>query len=176
MTRTSQTRLRRKTVLEVIWHAKGVCNCWLMVALLSIPLTAAGSQNHGRRGLNPKSSDLGSQSQRDMNVTQSSENSGLNEPAGVSQTDGEQTIELLRNSPSLKWLADESGISTIAAYRLSVAFNFAVLVTLIVIPFKSQLTPIIRNRTELIRQSLENTDWATPQATIPFPPTDSHFA
>jgi F0F1-type ATP synthase membrane subunit b/b' len=111
-----------------------------------------------------------------MNVTQSSENSGLNEPAGVSQTDGEQTIELLRNSPSLKWLADESGISTIAAYRLSVAFNFAVLVTLIVIPLKSRLTPIIRNRTELIRQSLENAEWASAEATKRLLAIESRFA
>jgi F0F1-type ATP synthase membrane subunit b/b' len=127
-----------------------------MVALLSIPITAAGSQNDGRRGSNPKTSDLGSQSQRDMNVTQSSENSGLNEPAGVGQTDGEQKIELLKRLSLIEMVAEESGISTIAAYRISVAFNFALLVTLIVIPLKSWLPPIIRNRTELIRQSLES--------------------
>jgi F0F1-type ATP synthase membrane subunit b/b' len=147
-----------------------------MVALLSIPITAAGSQNHGRLGSNPKTSGVGSQPQRDVNNTQSSENSGLNEPAGVGQTDGEQTIELLRNSPSLKWLADESGISTIAAYRISVAFNFALLVTLIVIPLKSRLPPIIRNRTELIRQSLENAERESAEATKRLLAIESRFA
>ena len=51
--------------------------------------------------------------------------------------------------------ADESGISTIAAYRIRVPFNFALLVTRIVIPLKSWLLLIIRNRTALIRQSLD---------------------
>jgi hypothetical protein len=99
---TKQTRLRKKTVLQVMWHAKRVWNCWLIVALLSIPMTAAGSQNHGPLSSNPKTSGVGSQPPRDVNNTQSSENYGLNEPAGVGQAmDGGQMNELLRNSPSL---------------------------------------------------------------------------
>jgi hypothetical protein len=69
--------------------------------------------------------------------------------------DGWQTSEQFKNSPSLKWMADELGVSTAVADRLSVAFNFATLVTLIVIPVRSKLPAIFRDRTELIRQTLE---------------------
>ena len=176
MTRTKQSRQRSKTVLDVIRNAKGICNCWLMLALLSIPITTAVSQNDGRGGSNPRTSDHGSQSQRDMDVTQSPENSGLNEPAGVGQTDGEQMIELPRNSPSLRWLAGESGISATATYRMSVAFNFGLFATLIVIPLKSRLPAIIRNRTELIRQSLENAESESAEATKRLLAIESRFA
>jgi F-type H+-transporting ATPase subunit b len=160
-----------------MWHAKRVWNCLLIVALLSIPMTAAGSQNHGPLSSNPKTSGVGSQPQGDVNNTQSSENCCLNEPAGVGQaTDGGQMNEPLRNSPSLKWIADESGISTIAAYRLSVAFNFAALVILIVIPLKSRLPSIFHNRTELIRQSLENAERTSTEAKKRLLAIESRFA
>jgi hypothetical protein len=68
-------------------------------------------------------------------------------------------------APSLKWMTDELGVSTAVAYRLRVAFNFATLVTLIVIPLKSWLLLIIRKRTELIRQSLENEKGKSAEAT-----------
>jgi F0F1-type ATP synthase membrane subunit b/b' len=90
--------------------------------------------------------------------------------------DGGQTNELLKNSPSLKWMANGSGISTVAAYRLSVAFNFAVLVTLIVIPLKSRLSSIFRNRTEFIRQSLENAERASTEAKKRLLAIESRFA
>jgi F-type H+-transporting ATPase subunit b len=177
MVRTRQSRLQRRTVLELMWPAKCVCDGWLMVALLSIPMTLTGSQKHGRLASNPKTYDVGSQPQRERNSTQSSENSGLNEPAGVGQAmDGEQTNELLENSPSLKWMADESGVSTIVAYRLSVAFNFAMLVTLIVILLRSRLPPIFRTRTELIHQSLEDAQRASTEAKKRLLAIESRFA
>lgn len=177
MARTKQTRLRRKTVLEVMRHPKRVWNCWLIVALLSIPMTAAGSRNHGRLGSSPKTSGISSQPQRDVNNTRVFENCGLNEPAGVGQAmGGGQMIELLRNSASLKWMADESGSSTIAAYRLSIAFNFAVLVTLIGIPLKSTLPSLFRSRTELIRQSLESAERTRTEAKKRLLAIESRFA
>ena len=79
---------------------------------------------------------------------------------------GFQADEPSANGGSLiEMVADESGIRTIAAYRKSVAFNFALLVTLIVIPLKSWLLLIIRKRTELIRQSLENEKGKSAEAT-----------
>jgi F0F1-type ATP synthase membrane subunit b/b' len=148
-----------------------------MVALLSIPMTLAGSQNHGQLGSNSKTSGVGSHPQGVVDNTQSSENSGRNESAGFGQAmDGVQTNELLRNSPSLKWMADESGIGTIAAYRLSVTFNFAVLVTLIVIPLKSRLPSIFRDRTELMRQSLENAERISAEAKKRLLAIESRFA
>jgi hypothetical protein len=170
---TKQTRLRKKTVLQGMWHAKRAWNCWLLVALLSIPMTAAGSQNLGPLSSNPKTSGVGSQPQRDVNNTQGSENCGLNEAAGVGQAmEGGQMNEVLRNSPSLKWMADESDISTIAAYRLSVAFHFAVFV----IPLKSKLPSIFDNRTELIRQSLENAERTSTEAKKRLLAIESRFA
>jgi len=62
--------------------------------------------------------------------------------------DGWQTSEQFKNSPSLKWMADELGVSTTAAYRLCVVFNFATLVTLILIPLRSKLPAMFRDRTE----------------------------
>ena len=84
--------------------------------------------------------------------------------------------ELLRNSPSLKLMADESGVSTIVAYRLSVAFNFAMLVTLIVLLLRSRLPPIFRNRTELIHQSLEDARRASTGAKKRLLAIESRFA
>jgi len=70
--------------------------------------------------------------------------------------DGWQTSEQFENSPSLKWMADELGVSTTAAYRLCVVFNFATLVTLILIPLRSKLPAMFRDRTEFIGQTLED--------------------
>ena len=177
MARTNQTRPRRSAVLEVQSRAKRVCNCCLIVALFSIPLTLAGSKNHGQQRSNPKTSGVGLRLHRDVDSTQSSENSGRNESAGVGQAvDGGQTNELVRNAPSLKWMANELGIGTMAAYRLCMTFNFAMLVTLIVIPLKSRLPSIFRDRTEFIRQSLENAERTSTEAKKRLLAIESRFA
>jgi hypothetical protein len=90
--------------------------------------------------------------------------------------DGWHMSEQFKNSPSLKWMADELGVSTAVAYRLTVAFNFATLVTLIVIPSRSKLPAIFRDRTELIRQTLEDAQRASTEAKKRLVAIESRFA
>jgi F0F1-type ATP synthase membrane subunit b/b' len=163
--------------IEVVWFAKCVCSRWLMAALLSVPMILVGGQDRSRLSSNPKTSDVGSPPERETNNTQSIEKSGLGEPAGGRHAmDGWQTSEQFKNSPSLKWMADELGVSTAVAYRLSVAFNFATLVTLIVIPLRSKLPAIFRERTELIRQTLEDAQRASTEAKKRLVAIESRFA
>jgi F0F1-type ATP synthase membrane subunit b/b' len=82
--------------------------------------------------------------------------------------------EQFKNSPSLKWMTDELGVSTAVAYRLSAAFNFATLV--IVIPSRSKLPAIFRDRTELIRQTLEDAQRASTEAKKRLVAIESRFA
>ncbi len=90
--------------------------------------------------------------------------------------DGWQTSEQFKNSPSWKWMADELGVRTAVAYRLSVAFNFATFVTLIVIPLRSKLPAIFPDRTELIRQTLEDAQRASTEAKKRLVAIESRFA
>ena len=128
MARTKQSRLQRKIVWEgeIVWSAKRVCSRWLMAALLSVPMILVGAQDRSRLSSNPKTSDVTSQPEKETNNTQRIENSGPGEPAGGRHAmDGWQTSEQFKNSPSSKWMADELGVSTAVADRLSVVFNFA---------------------------------------------------
>jgi F0F1-type ATP synthase membrane subunit b/b' len=160
-----------------MWSAKRVCGHWLMAALLSVPMILVGGQDRSRPSSNPNTSDVGSQPERVTNNTQSIEKSGLGEPAGGRHAmDGWHMSEQFKNSPSLKWMTDELGVSTAVAYRLSVAFNFATLVTLIVIPSRSKLPAIFRDRTELIRQTLEDAQRASTEAKKRLVAIESRFA
>ena len=160
-----------------MWSSKRVCSRWLMAGLLSVPMIFVGAQDRSRLSSNPKTSDVTSQPEKETNNTQSIENSGLGGPAGGRHAmDGWQTSEQFKNSPSLKWMADELGVSAAVADRLSVAFNFATLVTLIVIPVRSKLPAIFRDRTELIRQTLEDAQRASTEAKKRLVAIESRFA
>lgn len=101
----------------------------------------------------------------------------MGEPAGGRQAmDGWITSERLEASPSLKWMADELGVSTAAAYWLSVALNFATLAALIVIPLRSRLPAIFRDRTELIRKTLEEAQKTSTEARERLVAIESRFA
>jgi len=90
--------------------------------------------------------------------------------------DGWQTSEQFNNCPSMKWMADELGVSTAVSYRLSVVFNFVTLVTVIVIPLRSKLPATFRDRTEFIRKTLEDAQKASTEAKKRLVAIESRFA
>jgi hypothetical protein len=154
---------------------KRVCSHWLMATLLSVAMTLVGAQDRSRVSSSPKTSDVGSQPKSETKNTRTIENSSLCEPvAGV--MDGWQTSEQFNNCPSMKWMADELGVSTAVSYRLSVVFNFATLVTVIVIPLRSKLPATFRDRTEFIRKTLEDAQKASTEAKKRLVAIESRFA
>ena len=151
-----------------MWSATGVLKCWLTVALLSISMTVPGEQEKGRSLSIPKTPDVASQQlwKSKRTILKSAQNNSPDEIAIAAQTLSDaETNEQFDNSPSLKWMAETLRINTAVAYRLSVAFNFVALVTLIAIPLRSRLPVIFRKRTELIRQGLEGAQRAGAKAT-----------
>jgi|SRR3984957_276267 F-type H+-transporting ATPase subunit b len=151
-----------------MWSATGVLKCWLTVALLSISMTVPGEQEKGRSLSIPKTPDVASQQlwKSKRTILKSAQNNSPDEIAIAAQTLSDaETNEQFDNSPSLKWMAETLRINTAVAYRLSVAFNFVALVTLIAIPLRSRLPVIFRKRTELIRQGLEGAQRASAEAT-----------
>lgn len=157
----------------------GVLKCWLTVALLSIPITLAGEREKGRSLSNLKTPVVGLQQllEREKNYTKTAQNNSPDEIASAAQTlDDDETNEQFKNSPSLKWVAETLRINTAVAYRLSVAFNFVALVTLIAIPLRSRLPAIFRKRTELIRQGLEGAQRASAEATQRLSAIESRLA
>ena len=60
-----------------------------------------------------------------------------------------------KNSASLKWMARKLGVGTATAYALSVVVNFLVIVAAGVLLLRSRLPALFRNRTQLIRQGLD---------------------
>ena len=157
----------------------GVLQCWLTVALLSIPMTLAGEQEQGRSLSNLKTPVVALQQllEREKNYPKSAQNSSPDEIASAAQTlDDDETNEQFKNSPSLKWMAETLRINTTVAYRLSVTFNFVALVTLIAIPLRSKLPAIFRKRTELIRQGLEGAQRASAEATQRLSAIESRLA
>src|SRR5260370_21756150 len=100
----------------------------LLPRCVNSPMTLAGVQDRGRLSSNPTISGVSSQPEREGNKTQNAQRARLDKPARVGHSIAEDdTSEEFKNSPSLKWMADELVVSTALAYRLSVTLKFAAL-------------------------------------------------
>ncbi|HKF22211.1 MAG TPA: ATP synthase F0 subunit B [Candidatus Angelobacter sp.] len=97
-----------------------------------------------------------------------SANPAQNEPApeaGGKQESGRKEAEkaaqetsetdALRNSPMVVWIARHTGLTNNAAYWLCVLLNFAIVFFSVIFVVRKKLPGILRNRTTLIQQRLE---------------------
>lgn len=68
---------------------------------------------------------------------------------------GEDDQSQFTHSPSVRWIAEVTGLSLENAYRLCLVVNFAVIAVVIVWALKKNLPTAFRNRTNSIRQAME---------------------
>jgi F-type H+-transporting ATPase subunit b len=69
-----------------------------------------------------------------------------------------------KNSASLKWMARKLGVRTATAYELSVVVNFLVIIAAGFLLLRSRLPALFRNRTQVIRQALDEARKASAEA------------
>jgi F-type H+-transporting ATPase subunit b len=82
------------------------------------------------------------------------------------ETPGEEADEnqQFKESPSVKWFAAHTGLSTQAAYWLLVCINFAIIAGFIVWAWKKNVPAMFRTRTETIRKNLDEARRASEEA------------
>jgi F-type H+-transporting ATPase subunit b len=86
-----------------------------------------------------------------------------NEAAGKEPTAGQEE-EQLKHSPSVRWIAQKTGMSPQAAYWVFVIFNFAVIAAVMIRYLVKYLPGMFRNRTASIKQSMEDARKASDEA------------
>ena len=159
----------------------GVCRLWLVVALFSIPmaLPTAGAQERSKTAqLDPQTSGTKPQqvSESEKNRTPASQTSVPEQPtkAGSEASGGDDNAQF-KNSASLQWMARKLRVSTATAYGLSIVLNFFTIVAVVVLLLRSKLPALFRNRTRVIRQSLDEARKASAEAQQRLSDTESRL-
>ena len=159
----------------------GVCRLWLVVALFSIPmaLPTAGAQERSKTAqLDPQTSGTKPQqvSESEKNRTPASQTSVAEQPtkAGREASGGDDNAQF-KNSASLQWMARKLRVSTATAYGLSIVLNFFTIVAVVVLLLRSKLPALFRNRTQAIRQSLDEARKASAEAQQRLSATESRL-
>jgi len=78
-----------------------------------------------------------------------------NEAAGKEKKGGDEEEEKLKESASVRWLAQKTGMSVRTAYWVFVIFNFGVIAAVMLRYLAKYLPGMFRNRTASIKQSME---------------------
>ncbi len=158
----------------------GVCRHWLVVALFSIPmaLPTAGARERSKTAqLDPQTSGTKPQqvSESEKNRTPASQTSVPEQPtkAGSEASGGDNAQ--FKNSASLQWMARKLRVSTATAYGLSIVLNFFTIVAVVVLLLRSKLPALFRNRTRVIRQSLDEARKASAEAQQRLSATESRL-
>lgn len=148
----------------------GVCRLLLVVAIFSIPMAMpmAGAQERSRTAqLDPQTAGMKPQqvSESEKTRTSASQSSVPEQPtkAGREASSGGDNAQF-KNSPSLQWMARKLRVSTATAYGLSIVLNFFTIVAVVVLLLRSKLPALFRNRTQAIRQSLDEARKASAEA------------
>lgn len=85
-------------------------------------------------------------------------------PGAKHETKEEDEEAQFKQSPSVKWLAKITGLSPGAAYWVSVALNFVIVVAVLVVFLKSPMATFFRERTAGIQKSMEEARRASEEA------------
>ena len=148
----------------------GIRRLWLVVAFSSILLAVptAGAQERSKTAqLDPQTSGTKPQqvSESEKNRTQASQTSVPEQStkAGREASGGDDNAQF-KNSASLQWMARKLRVSTATAYGLSIVLNFFTIVAVVVLLLRSKLPTLFRNRTRVIRQSLDEARKASAEA------------
>lgn len=148
----------------------GVCRLWLVVALFSIPMAmpTAGAQERSKTAqLDPQTSGTKPHqvSENEKNRTQAPPTSVPEQSAkaGREASGGDDNAQF-KNSASLQWMARKLRVSTATAYGLSIVLNFLTIAAVVVLLLRSKLPALFRNRTQVIRQSLDEARKASAEA------------
>jgi F-type H+-transporting ATPase subunit b len=148
----------------------GVCRLWLVVALFSIPMAVptAGAQERSKTAKsNPQTSETKPQqvSENEKNRTQASQKSVPEQSTKARrEASGGDDNAQFKNSDSIQWMARKLRVSTATAYGLSIVLNFFTIVAVVVLLLRSKLPALFRNRTRVIRQSLDEARKASAEA------------
>jgi F-type H+-transporting ATPase subunit b len=132
-------------------------------------LPTAGAQARSKTAqLNPQTSGTKSQqvSESEKNRTPASQTSVAEQPtkAGREASGGDDDNAQFKNSASLQWMARKLRVSTATAYGLSIVLNFFTIVAMVVLLLRSKLPTLFRNRTQAVRQSLDEARKASAEA------------
>jgi len=90
-------------------------------------------------------------------------NASTPEEAGKKEAEEDQTAQFKR-SPSVKWFARKMGLSVEGFYWVSFAFNFLIVAVLIGLALKSNLSTMLRNRTQDVQRAIEEARHASEDA------------
>lgn len=147
----------------------GVCRLWLVIALFSIPMAmpTAGAQERSKTAqLNPQTPETKPQqvSENEKNSSQAPQSNVPDQPTKASREASGGDNAQFRNSESIQWMARKLRVSSATAYGLSMALNFLTIVAVVVLFLRSRLPALFRNRTQTIRQSLDEARKASAEA------------
>ncbi len=138
----------------------GYYRSWLLIALSSIlmaaPLAATPAKEQPAAAT-PKGADVNAQPYSDCQNKVPNVNSPSGQSPKASPDASAEPDAQFKNSASLNWMAHKSGVSTAMAYGLSVVVNFLLIIWAGVLLLRSRLPAFFHNRTQGIRQALDET-------------------
>jgi F-type H+-transporting ATPase subunit b len=85
-------------------------------------------------------------------------------PIGKPEEEGHDDHSEFKESPSVKWIAQHTGMSVTNAYWLLIIVNFAIMAALIVWGWKKNVPAMFKARSEAIRKQLEEARKASEDA------------
>jgi len=160
--------MRLRTIVRIFRRALAVSS--IFIAMLLIARSLAGVQAQSQPAPpNPASMQIKPQlapesEEKSGAIIQTSKDSSMGEPAKAGSENTLDKTTQLKYSGSVKWLARELRVSIFTAYGLSVALNFFTIVVIIGLFLRSKLPGWFRNRTQLIRQGLDEARHASEEA------------
>jgi F-type H+-transporting ATPase subunit b len=135
---------------------------WIAIVLLTAGLgSAALAQETGSKGASPASAQAGEASQSNPEHPLAGEVAKENLAKEDKEADSH---EHLKHSPSVAWIAKQTGLSLNGAYRLAVGLNFAVIVGLVLWAGRKYLPSMFRDRTTAIQKAMEEARRASEDA------------
>jgi F-type H+-transporting ATPase subunit b len=140
----------------------GVWRIWLVVALflILVAMSVAVALHANTPGTSPQPLSVS-----ENENTQASQNSRPEETEKASgEVSGRDKNDKFKYSTSAKWMASKLGVSTVTAYRLSTALNFITIFAAVVLLLRSRLPAFFRNRSQVIRQGLDEARKASEEA------------
>ena len=140
---------------------------WLAIALFSIlavaPVARAQQQNQAKPS-NFTTVQTNAQPPSDIKNSAREANSAPQQQQKADSAGSGDAEAQFKNSASLRWTARKLGVSTATAYELSVVLNFLVIIVGTVLILRSKLPALFRNRTQVIRQALDEARKASAEA------------
>lgn len=135
----------------------------LLLLMLLVPFSVSLAQEHSSPQSEPEQPQP-APPPSDQPAHAASESAGTAEPAGGHGESGGDPHAEFKYSPSVKKLAEITGMEVTTAYWASVIVNFLVVAALLFVFLKSPMATFFRDRTDAIQNSIEEARRASEDA------------